>query len=99
MLRLIMAVAIAASIPTGASAQMVSCSNVHRPECSKSPFAPSGEGYRGGPYAYDYEYGYPPPTYYRRGGGYYRPMPYGPYGGYGPYGPYAPYGYWGAPGY
>jgi len=25
-----------------AQAQMVNCSNVHIPECSKSPFAPSG---------------------------------------------------------
>jgi hypothetical protein len=92
MLRLIAAIALAASMSTSAQAQG-GCSNVYRPECSKSPFAPSGQGYWAGPYGYGYDDGGPPPAYYGQGRGYYRRAPYGAYG------PYAPYGYWGGPGY
>jgi hypothetical protein len=86
MLRLITAAMLAAMMSTSAQAQMVNCSNIYRPECSKSPFAPSRQGYWAGPYGYGYGYA-PPPVYYGRGYGYYRR------------GPYAPYGYWGGPGY
>jgi hypothetical protein len=89
MLRLIAAVTITAVISTSAQSQMVNCSNVYRPECSKSPYAPSRQGYAYGPYGYGYDGG-PPPAYYGGGYGYYRR---------GPYGPYGPYGYWRGPGY
>jgi len=96
MLRPLAAMTFALLLSTSAQAQLRNCSNVHWPECSKSPFAPSGESY-GGAYGYDgyvvapygaYQ-GYVAPPY----GNYaYGARPYAYYGhGYGHYA--RPYGY------
>jgi hypothetical protein len=83
-----MAMAFAVLLLPPAEAQLRNCSNIYLPECSKSPFAPSGQTYGGpyGPYAYGpapygyYAYGPAPYGYYA-----YRPVPdaYYTYGHYG----------------
>jgi hypothetical protein len=84
MLRLLAAAAFAVLLPTTAQAQMRSCSNIYIPECSKSPFAPSGQAF--GYWAAPYGYGDVPYGYYGGSYGYYRRAPYGYYRR-------APYGY------
>lgn len=84
MLRLLAAAACGLLLTTAAQAQMRNCSNVYLPECSKSPFAPGGQGY-------GYGYGAVPYGYYA-----YDAVPRGYYGGYGYNRRYygaAPYGY------
>jgi hypothetical protein len=76
MLRLLAATACGLLLAMPAQAQMRNCANIYLPECSKSPFAPSGQdyGYGAAPYGY-YTYGgarqgyYGDYGYYRRGYG------------------------------
>ena len=104
MLRSVAAIAFALLFPASAQAQLRNCSNIYLPECSKSPFAPSGQTYGGAypyygygavPYGYYYGYAMPPYGYYAYGApsyGYYGRRYWRPFGYY-RRGPYAWRGY------